>query len=385
MLEHIEAVVLKRNIRSRDQRPKPWLNPLWIGLSVLAVTVLPGCTAPGSYVDPRAFGIRTERVLVETLPIALSSQEPTVERVGALTYKGGLYFKSRDKRFGGLSGLLVSDDGSRMVAVSDAGYWLTAELIHADGHLSAVRDVRMAPMLDVGGIPFAERAGDAEAIAAMARDVFAGPEPVAAEAVAYGWVPGGSVFVSLERSHRVLLYPFGRDGFKAEPEPVDMPAESERLTVSGGIKGLAALDGNTLLAVTEDTRDRKGDLTGWLAPVPVMVGRGGYGVVFLKAVQDFRPTDLAVLPDGDVVVLERSFSLERGAGMQLRRIRRVDMVPTAVLDGEVLARLDVRYSIDNMEALAVRKDPATGATWLYLLSDDNYNGLQRTVLLAFIL
>jgi hypothetical protein len=123
---------------------------------------------------------------------------------------------------------------------------------------------------------------------------------------------------------------------------------------------------------------------GWLIPVPAMVGRGGYGVVFLKAVRDYRVTDLALLPGGDLLVLERSFSLERGAGMQLRQVKRSAVAPLQAFTGEVLADLDVRYSIDNMEAVAVRQN-GKGETLIYVLSDDNYNGLQRTVLLMFAL
>jgi hypothetical protein len=105
-------------------------------------------------------------------------------------------------------------------------------------------------------------------------------------------------------------------------------------------------------------------------------------VVFLKAVRDYRVTDLALLPGGDLLILERSFSLERGAGMQLRRVKRSAVAPLRAFTGEVLADLDVRYSIDNMEAAAVRQN-GKGETLIYVLSDDNYNGLQRTVLLMF--
>jgi len=68
--------------------------------------------------------------------------------------------------------------------------------------------------------------------------------------------------------------------------------------------------------------------------------------------------------------------------MQIRRIRGTDVRPFAVLEGDVVLRLDVRYSIDNMEGLAVRTG-AKGETLLYLISNDNFNGLQRTVLLEF--
>jgi hypothetical protein len=194
----------------------------------------------------------------------------------------------------------------------------------------------------------------------------------------------GDIYVSFERDNRIWLYPYGHDGFNAVPKEVPAHLDIPPNIVSGGVKGLVNFDTNALLAISEDVRDRMGDLMGWLIPVPAMVGRGGYGVVFLKAVRDYRVTDLALLPGGDLLVLERSFSLERGAGMQLRQVKRSAVAPLQAFTGEVLADLDVRYSIDNMEAVAVRQN-GKGETLIYVLSDDNYNGLQRTVLLMFAL
>jgi hypothetical protein len=53
-----------------------------------------------------------------------------------------------------------------------------------------------------------------------------------------------------------------------------------------------------------------------------------------------------------------------------------------VLSGEVLVQGDQAYEIDNMEGLSVHRD-ARGKTVLTLISDDNFNPLQRTVLLQF--
>jgi hypothetical protein len=38
-------------------------------------------------------------------------------------------------------------------------------------------------------------------------------------------------------------------------------------------------------------------------------------------------------------------------------------------------------SVDNMEGLAVRED--AGGTIIYLISDDNFNPIQRTLLMKF--
>ena len=50
--------------------------------------------------------------------------------------------------------------------------------------------------------------------------------------------------------------------------------------------------------------------------------------------------------------------------------------------GVELARLAPPYTVDNFEGLAVFPDKR-GGTIIYILSDDNFNPLQRTLLLQF--
>ena len=58
--------------------------------------------------------------------------------------------------------------------------------------------------------------------------------------------------------------------------------------------------------------------------------------------------------------------------------------PGATVDGDVLLEADMRYQIDNMEGLAVHTN-ADGETIIALVSDNNHNMLQRTLLLFFAL
>jgi len=337
----------------------------------LALTSLSACTqfddagrAPVSTSALMASALEgfDNRIDMVTLPIALRPQFPDDDAAGKLRYRGGIFLKSRDERFGGISGLMVSEDGSRMMAVSDHGYWFTGELLYKNDRLSGMRNARLAPMLDGAGKPVTGNGADAESLTG---EQFA----------------KGTIYVSFERDDRVSAYSFDDGGPKAAARNVALPSDAKRVAVNGGIEGLALVNPQTLLAVTEDYRDRKGDFTGWLIPLNE-TDPDDASVVFVRASGGYHPTDLARLPDGDVLLLERKFTLDRGAAMQLRRISKSRVKPLAVLDGEVIARLDVNYSIDNMEALAVRQD-ATGKTLVYLMSDDNYNGLQRTVLLMF--
>ncbi len=60
------------------------------------------------------------------------------------------------------------------------------------------------------------------------------------------------------------------------------------------------------------------------------------------------------------------------------------IVPGARLDGAVVAVLRPPLTVDNLEGVAVRRG-AAGGTLIYLVSDDNFNPLQRTLLLLFAL
>jgi hypothetical protein len=53
------------------------------------------------------------------------------------------------------------------------------------------------------------------------------------------------------------------------------------------------------------------------------------------------------------------------------------------MDGEVLLAADRRYRIDNIEGMAVSED--NGETLITLISDDNFNFFQATLLARFAL
>jgi hypothetical protein len=83
-------------------------------------------------------------------------------------------------------------------------------------------------------------------------------------------------------------------------------------------------------------------------------------------------------------VLERSFiraSLK--LDIRLRLIPAKAIRPGALMDGEVLLAADRRYRIDNIEGMAVSED--NGETLITLISDDNFNFFQATLLARFAL
>ncbi|MDP6707209.1 MAG: esterase-like activity of phytase family protein [Alphaproteobacteria bacterium] len=297
-------------------------------------------------------------VTVRLEPVPLNVNDPAQERVGALRFIAGYILRSDDLAFGGLSGLTLSLDGRRFVAVSDLGRWLTGKLLlAADGRLEGLAEVSMSPLPDTDGRPVNADAGmhDAEAVERQG---------------------DGGYLVSFERRHRLWRYPppAGLAGDRAKR--FLRPDDFDRLPVNGGIEALAVLADGGVLMLSEAFYVGNGDLQGWLWR------RGRTRPLRYATSWAFKPTDIARLPNGDLLVLERRYSLLGGAGARLRRLAKADIKAGARLKGQEIARLEWPLTVDNFEGLAVAPAPG-GGTLVYLLSDNNFSPLQDTLLLQF--
>src|SRR5262245_29201825 len=144
-----------------------------------------------------------EPIAVSAATIPLYPNMPGERRAGALLYRGGLLLSSGDKRFGGLSDMAVSADGSEMLSISDRAHWLSARLTYDEaGNLAGLNTAEIAPMLNRAGKPLRGRAGDAEGLTLERPNDLHGP-----------------VVVSFERNVRVLRYDLSK-GFSAAPTNV---------------------------------------------------------------------------------------------------------------------------------------------------------------------
>ncbi|MEQ1887627.1 MAG: esterase-like activity of phytase family protein [Alphaproteobacteria bacterium] len=296
-------------------------------------------------------------VTIQSRPHILDSDAPARIEFGKLIYLSGIVMGSDNPDFGGFSGLQISADGSRLLAVSDKGKWLGAELAYEDGRLTGLLNAGISSLLGLDGRAIAGKdQSDAESLTLERPGNLAGP-----------------AYVSFEGNHRVWYYPQGLQG---RPVGVTMP---ETLRQAPSNKGLEAFDrraDGALIALTEEWLDKAGNQTGWL-----MVN-AGKDSISLHREGIFDPTDMEFLPDGDLLVLERRYTVAGGPGMQIRRIRADTLRPDALLDGEVLINLAARYGIDNFEGLATRTNDA-GEIIIYIISDNNFNVLQKNLLLMF--
>jgi len=303
------------------------------------------------------------KIAISAQPIeSFARSEPDRKRFDALEFRGGLFLSSNESRFGGLSGIRFEADGEHFLAITDRGFWLRGRLKSVNGRPVAVTDAEMAPMLAAGGGAITERGWyDTESLAA----------------------DGEVLYVGIERVHRILRFEFGKGGLLAPGQPINVPAAMRTLPNNQGIEGLVFVPkgqplAGTLIALSERSLDTAGNIRGFL------IGGALRGEFAIRRSADFDITDAALTPGGDLLILERHFSWRRGVGMRIRRIPLAAIKPGALVDGPVLIEAGNGHQIDNMEGIAAHRD-ADGATIITIVSDDNFNPLQRTILLRFAL
>ncbi|MGQ7794267.1 esterase-like activity of phytase family protein [Faunimonas sp. B44] len=316
-------------------------------LLLLAAVHAPAAAFAG---DPIALNVRT----IERFGIA---RETT--RFGALEFLGGIDLTSRDRRFGGLSGIEIDAEGRTVTMVSDDGYVVRGNLAYEDGTLSGLNDARIRPLFDD---PRSKHEADAEDIALDPADPSRG-------------------LIAMERRATPLLSFRLDDGWPADLEPVDVPEAARNLRYNRGLESVAYAPAGSPLAgraviVAERARDGGSEtVPGWI------LGGGSFAIRRRDA---FDVTSARFLPDGDLLILERRFTPISGVAMRIRRIDGSAIRDGAELDGEVLVEAGMTEQIDNMEGLAVHED-RDGRVVLTIVSDDNKSILQRTLILQFAL
>ena len=298
------------------------------------------------------FAAAAESIAIEATPIPLSAEEPDRDTVGQLRYRGGLHLSTDNSRFGGLSALGISADGRRLVALSDDGQRFSARLVYdRAGNLAGLRDADLGSSAGLDGRPFSSKAdGDVESMS-----------------------PGveGEIIVALEQRHRLLRYLPG----VTVPEPLSEPVEMSNLPFNNGVEALTLLAGGSLLALSEGKKDRDA-VVGWISD------SNGWSVLTYRAADGFRVTGAATHPGGDVLVLERLFTLRGQNAIRLKRIAAATIQAGARLDGTIIAELRPPLTIDNFEGIEARRGQR-GEVLVYLVPDDNFNAEQRTLLMMF--
>lgn len=253
---------------------------------------------------------------------------------------------------GGWSALWLDPEGKGFLVLSDRGTWLRGTLRRgASGVVEGVEVAERGPLLRGFGGPLRPGETDAESLA------------FADGAFWVGFEGDGTL------GHgRVSRY----DDIAARPKRVAPHPDFARFAGNQGLEALAADAEGALYAIPEAPPDGGPDF-----PVyrfrdgawdrPFAIPREGR---FLVTGADFGP-------DGRLYVLERDFAL---LGFR-SRVRSFDRMGG---DGRVEMETPVGRH-DNLEAIAVRRDPR-GRLRLTMVSDDNQHPLvQRTEIVEYLL
>lgn len=281
-------------------------------------------------------------------PVPLDPSWPERRRAGALIFLGGWSLSSASTLFGGLSALHVEE--GEATAFTDSGSVVRFPLPPAP----AGAQVRIARLPD----------GPGEGTRKTDRDVEAAV------------VRGRLAWIAFERGNAVWRY--DRRGWRAVGGAA--PDAMGEWSSNRGAEAMARLPDGRFLVFAEGKKA--------VSEAILFLGdpahpRTRTRRLLYRPPSGFRITDAALLPDGRLLLLHRRFRLLDGVSAKLAVLEPARWREGALLEGEEIAHLRAPMTIDNLEALAVSEEG--GRTIVWMASDDNFNPLQRTLLMKFAL
>lgn len=315
---------------------------------VLLLLAIAACgNAPPPAIEPLA---------VESVAVPFDARDAARQGEGRLRYAGGVALRSATSWFGGLSGLRCPN---RCYAVGDAGTLLSFDRVERDDRLVGIENVRGGMLLDRDGAAGTKATRDAESLVLS---------------------PGGAeALVGFERTNSLWVVPLGQPEWRAKqvytlPEMKDWP-------LNGGAETLVMLPGGVPLVIAEQAPDGGDQPAIAIGAVQRPDGTRANLAFRYRPPANFSPTDAVLLDDERLIILNRAFSPLTGVAMALVEVPLAEMREGATVQGREIARLRPPVSIDNMEGIDIRREGER--VFIYLVSDDNFNAAQRTLLLKF--
>lgn len=304
----------------------------------------------------------------DTVPVKITAYPISHFRIGSdqavfgpLEFIGGLELRGSADEFASMSGFRFLVPGRDFVGVTDEGFWYFGRVTRDDsGRPTGFADFSMQPITGKGG---------AAIVGKWQRD---------AEALE---VQGTTATVGFEREHRIATFELADHRASPQLGTVDFLVPAYELRYNRGFETIAASPRNSKLAgariaITEKSLDKNGNIFAAILDGPEK------GIFKVARYGGFDITDGVFLADGDLLLLERSFSVAQGVKMRLRRIPLAEIREGRTVDGPILLQADLAYQIDNMEGLDAWLDDQ-GHQRIAMISDDNRSILQRNLYLEF--
>lgn len=298
--------------------------------------------APGRVVRFPATDL-TQRV--DARPLAYPA-----DRTGVLRFERGWLLESPHSFFGGFSALAATAP-EQFLLVGDNGYWTQLRL----GGDSAVTGLRIAPLAMPAGLRRRKTVSDVEALY---------HDPV-----------DGRLWVALEAIDQVWRFDsaFGHIESRAQlPKP--------RWPANRGAEAMTRLADGRMVIFSEDANDdSRGREALIFAGDPAVVGTRT-ARFFYDAEGKGLVSDAATLPDGRLLLVHRRLGFDPLFTTILALVDPADIRPGATVRSQPIGRVPKPLA-ENYEGAAITIEG--GRTILWLVSDNNQNRWQRTLLLKF--
>jgi hypothetical protein len=270
-------------------------------------------------------------------------------RIGALEPVGALALSSYASAFGGFSALAIRD--GRALLLSDGGNLLQFAI--RGGHL---RDVRSSYLPDGPGTGWEKQDRDSESMTL---------DPAT-----------GQAWVGFERANAIWRYGvgFGR------AEAFEKPRAMANWRMNSGPESLVRLRDGRFIVIAERAQ-RRGARRGLIFsgdPTARGITLSSFGY---RPPKGYDPSDAAVLPNGDLLILNRGWRFPLTFSAKITRIPGAAFRAGAVLTGREIATLPSSLVGENCEGLAVTREQ--GRTMLWIVTDNDTMPVRRTLLMKF--
>ncbi len=289
---------------------------------------------------------------IALIPLPLDPAHPGPRRLGELIFESAWELGSGNSDFGGISALTALPDG-RFVGVSDAGTLIGFGLTNDD------RTDRpfIAPLPGAFGKEVNYRDRDSEGLV---------HDPAT-----------GRFWISYEARHAIRRF----TGSFARSDGIVRPKEMQDWPNNSGGEALARLGDGRFVLFSENANVKDGATEALLFsgdPVEpgTVITRFAY-----RAPKDYRITDATLLPDGRLLLLHRRLGFPDGFRAKIALFDPATIKAGATTQGRVIATLAAPLLVDNMEGVAVTREGKETIVWL--ISDNNFNIFERTLLMKF--
>lgn len=285
-------------------------------------------------------------------PLPLNPDHPGPRRVGALTFLNAWELGSGNNDFGGISALTALP-GGRFIGLSDAGTVIGFGLTGDDRTDRPFIAPLPTPM--AGPVKYKDR--DTEGITY---------DPVT-----------GRFWVSYENRHAIRRF----TPALARSDGKTAPLEMRGWRSNKGAETIIRMNDGRFIVLSEGANLPSGSSMGLLFSGDPAEPGTKHVIFGYRPPAGYMPTDGTQLTDGRLLILNRRVSFPNGFAAKIVILDPYEIQKDADIEGDTLVTLAAPLLIDNMEGITTTRE--NGVTIIWIISDNNFNAWQRTILMKF--